>query len=225
MMQPPNPVLAQLSLYRLPVHVQQGVRLLLLIPLGALAMALLRNVVGITTFGTFLPVLVALALRGSDLLPGLLMLLSVILVGVFSRLLLERLHLLLVPRLCIILCGVVIVLTLFTVLGRSLENRNLFGGVLLPIVILSMLIERFSIAAAEEGLLKACILLAWTCAVSLCIYPVFRSEQAAAVMFGYPELVISIMGLLVLVGGYTGYRLFEIVRFRAFARAHAGNVP
>ena len=111
------------------------------------------------------------------------------------------------------------------VLGRGLENRNLFGGVLLPIVILAMLIDRFSIVAAEEGLPRACVLLGWTGAVALCIYPVFRSEQAGAVLFGYPELVISIMGLLVLVGGYTGYRLLEIVRFRAFARAHAANVP
>lgn len=225
MMQPPNPVLAQLSLYRLPVHIQEALRLLLLVPLGALAMALLRNVVGIPTFGTFLPVLVALALRGSDLVPGLFMLLSVIVVGVLSRLLLERLHLLLVPRLCIILCAVVLVVALFSVLGRGFENRNLFGGVLLPIVILAMLIERFSIVAAEEGLPRACVLLGWTGAVALCIYPVFRSEQAEALLFGYPELVISIMGLLVLVGGYTGYRLLELVRFRAFARAHAGNLP
>lgn len=225
MMQPANPVLAQLSLYRLPVEIQQALRLLLLVPLGALAMALLRNVVGIPTFGTFLPVLVALALRGSDLLPGLFMLLSVIVIGVLSRLLLERLHLLLVPRLCIILCAVILVVTLFAVLGRGFENRNLFGGVVLPIVILAMLIERFSISAAEEGLPQACVLLGWTGAVAMCIYPVFRSEQAEAVLFGFPELVISVMGLLVLVGGYTGYRVLEIVRFRAFSRAHAGNIP
>jgi hypothetical protein len=37
-------------------------------------------------------------------------------------------------------------------------------------------------------------------------------------MFGFPELVISIMGLLVAIGGYTGYRLAELWRFRSFTR-------
>ena len=50
-------------------------------------------------------------------------------------------------------------------------------------------------------------------------------DDAPAGPDGFPELVISVMGLLVLVGGYTGYRLLEIVRFRAFARAHAGRIP
>lgn len=223
MMKPPNPVLAQVSLYRLPVSSQGPLRLLLLIPLGALAMALMRNVVGVPTFGTFLPVLVALALRGTDLEYGLMMLATVIGLGAISRLLLDRLHLLLVPRLCIILCVVVLIVTSFAVVARNSDSSDLFGGILLPIVILAMLIERFSIATAEEGLPQALILLGWTALVAVSIYPIFRSEFASSLFFGFPELVFAVMGLLVWVGGYTGFRLFELIRFRAFAGSeHAG---
>ncbi|MGH0031086.1 MAG: UUP1 family membrane protein [Myxococcota bacterium] len=217
LMKPPNPVLANLSLYRLPVATQSALRLLLLVPVGALLMAFMRNLVGVPTFGTFLPVLVALALRGTDLLPGLAMVSSVILVGVFSRVLLDRLHLLLVPRLCILLSTVVLTVALFAAMGRGLDSRNLFGGVLLPIVILAMLIERFSITSSEEGWREACTRLAWTALVAVCIYPVFQSELAASVFFGFPELILCVMGALVWVGGYTGYRLFELVRFRTLA--------
>ncbi len=224
LMEPPNPVLAALSLYRLPVGTQDSLRQLLLIPAGALLMALMRNVVGVPAFGTFLPVLVALALRGTDLVPGLGMVACVILVGVLSRVLLDRLHLLLVPRLCILLCAVVLTVAVFATLGRGFEDRNLFGGVLLPIVILAMLIERFSITAAEEGMAEACTRLGWTTLVAICIYPLFQSDVAASVFFGFPELILSVMGLLVLVGGYTGYRLLELFRFRALARA-VGDPP
>jgi len=32
----------------------------------------------------------------------------------------------------------------------------------------------------------------------------------------FPELLVVILGLLILVGRYTGYRLTELIRFRAF---------
>jgi hypothetical protein len=217
MMLPPNPVLAELSLYRLPVATQGALRLLLLVPLGAFVMAIFRNVIGLPAFGTFLPVLIALALRGTDLLTGLAMVFSVILLGVVSRLFMERLHLLLVPRICILVCLVILSLTLFAVAGRGFQDQNLFGGVLLPIVILSMLIERFSITTAEEGMRAAIVRLCWSLSIAVALYPLFRSATAAHIFFGFPELVLCVMGLLVWVGGYTGYRLSEVIRFRSFA--------
>jgi len=36
--------------------------------------------------------------------------------------------------------------------------------------------------------------------------------------FNFPELMISLLGVVLLLGKYTGYRLFELYRFRAFDR-------
>jgi len=54
----------------------------------------------------------------------------VISVGVFGRLVLERLRLLLVPRLAILLCLVVLGVALFALVGRRFDTRELFSGVL-----------------------------------------------------------------------------------------------
>ena len=43
-------------------------------------------------------------------------------------------------------------------------------------------------------------------------------------MFGYPELVLCIMGLLVWIGGYTGFRAVELVRFRSLAYGSPGGI-
>src|SRR5690606_37670947 len=48
-----------LSLLDLPVEAQNTYRLLLLLPLGTLLIVALRNLVGVRTFGTFMPVLIA----------------------------------------------------------------------------------------------------------------------------------------------------------------------
>lgn len=58
------------SLYTLPVHVQNVYKVLLMIPLGALVVVFMRNIIGIRTFGTFMPVLIALAFRETELLWG-----------------------------------------------------------------------------------------------------------------------------------------------------------
>jgi hypothetical protein len=53
-------ILAWFSLSRFPVHSQNLFRVLLLLPLAALVITFLRNVVGMKTFGTFLPALISL---------------------------------------------------------------------------------------------------------------------------------------------------------------------
>lgn len=218
LMIPTMPLLAKLSLYRLPVPSQSALRVLLLLPLGALVTALFRNLIGIDTFGTFLPVLLALALRATTLGRGLAMVAFVIALGVLGRLGLERLRLLLVPRLSILLCLVVLTVTGLALVGRGFVERDLYSGVLFPMVILTGLIERFSIAMAEEGIREALIKSANSTLVAIAVFPILTNATAEHLMFTFPELVVSVMGVLVWIGGYTGYRLADLRRFRAFAQ-------
>jgi hypothetical protein len=197
MLAPSNPILAWLSLYRLPVPSQSALRVLLLLPIGALFVALFRNVVGVPTYGTFMPVLIALALRGFSL--GLM-----------------------VPRLSILLCLVVLTVVGLALLGQDTGSREFFAGLVFPIVILTMLVERFSITIAEEGLREALVQAGFSVLVAVAIYPVFRSGRAEYLMFSFPELVIAVMGVLVLIGGYTGFRVSDLIRFRAFAQQTLG---
>jgi transglutaminase-like putative cysteine protease len=222
LMKPPNRVFAALSLYQLPVSTQSALRALLLFPLGVLVLALFRNLVGFQTYGTFMPVLVAFALRQVNLGVGLGMVAGVIAIGVFGRLVLERLRLLLVPRLSILLCLVVLGVAGFALVGRSFETRDFLAGVLFPIVILTMLCERFSIAIAEEGMRNALVRMGYSLLVVAAVYPIMRDHRAEHLMFSFPELTLAVMGVLVWIGGYAGYRLMDLLRFRSFASAAEG---
>jgi hypothetical protein len=221
MMVPTNPLLARLSLYRLPVETQSALRALLLLPLGALVVSLFRNVIGVPTFGTFMPVLIALALRSTSLGPGLAMVVAVIAIGIAGRLALERLRLLLVPRLSVLLCLVVLAVVALALFGSGAEMHDFLGGVLLPMVILTMLIERVSVTLAEEGTRTALTQAGWSTVVAVAAYPLFNSMRAEHLMFGFPELVLVVIGALIWIGGYTGYRAMDLIRFRALAREDA----
>lgn len=223
MVAPASPFWRAMSLYRLPVETQTTLRVLLVLPLSVLLAGVFRNLIGIRTFGIFMPILIALSLRRTDLVSGLALVTSVTCAGVIGRLVLDQLRLLFVPRICLLLCLVVLLVTGLAQLGYAYEGRGFMSGLLFPIVILAMLIERISVTTLEEGLEVTQKLFAGSIALAALAYPVFQSEALSALFFGFPELVLCVMALLVLIGGYRGYRVAELWRFRTLARAAEGE--
>ncbi len=214
-MLPASNIFAAVSLYRLPLQAQSVLQLLLLFPLGGLVLAFFRNVVGVQTYGTFMPVLLAFALRGSGIGTGLILVALVLFIGALGRVFLERLRLMIVPRLAIMLCVVVLCVTGLALVGFGSGQHDLYAGLLFPLVILTMLIERFSVTMVEEGPRSAAKGAATTTLVAVSIHPVMTSTFLGHVFFGFPELILCVIGVLVIIGGYTGYRLSDLWRFRA----------
>jgi 7 transmembrane helices usually fused to an inactive transglutaminase/Transglutaminase-like superfamily len=203
-----------LNLRRLPLEMHTVMKILLLLPLAALITAILRNVVGLATFGTFSPSLLAMSFIYADLKTGLAILLVVVIVGLIGRGSLERLRLLTVPRLSIILTGVI----LCVVFGVSALHYSMPGigaeVVLLPIVIMTNLIERFHVSADEDGLMFTIKLAVGTLVVAMLCYLVLGSEQVGNFVLTYPEAHFFTIAVFIVLGRYTGYRLTELWRFR-----------
>ncbi|MBN2474571.1 MAG: hypothetical protein JXB62_08175 [Pirellulales bacterium] len=99
--------IAILDLTRLPLELLPVLSVILLMPLGALVTCVFRNVIGVGTSGTFTPTLLALSFVFADWQTGPAMLVAVVVLGVATRGLLDRLKLLMLPRLSIILTLVV----------------------------------------------------------------------------------------------------------------------
>src|SRR5262249_53939160 len=96
-------LLTQLSLYNLPPAEHHLVEFLLLLPVAALVICVFRNLVGLGSFGTFAPALVGLAFRELRSMPGILVFVSIVLIGWGMRRILDKYHLLQVPRTAVLL--------------------------------------------------------------------------------------------------------------------------
>jgi hypothetical protein len=212
-----------LDLKALPANLQDPISIILLLPLGGLFTAFVRTIVGIRTFGTFTPTLLALAFVFTDRKSGLVVFFSVMVVGLLSRSMLDRLKLLLVPRLAIILTIVVMVMVLcISIMDHlsAMENIRWAPGsrtVLLPMVILTNLVERFYVATEEDSMRNSLRLLLTTMAMAFAIYLLLNFEYLKEKVLMYPELHFFTVVTLVLMGRYTGYRWTELVRFRDLA--------
>jgi len=207
-----------LDLSRLPVGMQQTLAVLLLLPAGALITAVFRNVVGIQTFGTFSPALIALSFLYSDLRTGLAVFVLVLAIGLGLRGLLEKLKLLMVPRLSVLLTAVVLCLAAAVSVLDYVGLTPSVQAVVLPLVIMTMMIERFFIRREEDGLGSALKLFAGTMLVAACCLALLRWEQLGRIALHFPECELFLAAALLLVGRYSGYRLAELIRFRDLAR-------
>ena len=178
---PPGPGATRLSggrlaaifdLTRLPLEMHNVLSVLLLMPLGALVTALFGTVIGIRTFGTFTPTLLALSFVYADPLTGLLTFAVVLTLGLTTRTVLERLKLMMVSRLSVILTLVTLTIVFTVSVLDALALTPSAQAVLLPMVILTMTVERFYLTSEEDSPAMALYLLATTVLVGLCCYAV-----------------------------------------------------
>ena len=209
--------LVEFSLFGLPIQTQAVYGVMLLIPIGALLMVLLRNVVGIKTFGTFTPILVALAFRETRLLWGLVLFTLVVSLGLGLRFYLERLRLLLVPRLAAVLTLVVLLMAAISVLSHRLGLETGLSVALFPLIILTMAIERLSIVWEERGAVEAMQEGLGSLLVAALSYLVMSLDAVEHLVFIFPELLLVLLAAILLLGRYRGFRLLELVRFRALS--------
>jgi len=202
-----------LSFYELPIEEQSMFRMLLLLPLGALVVAFMRIVIGIRTSGTFMPVLIAVAFVQTTLIPGLVAFLSVVSIGLIMRGYLSSLNLLLVSRISALIILVIFITAGLSIFGYQMGFNTGMTVTFFPMVIIAWTIERMSILWEEESGQEVLIQGSGSLFVAICAYMVMGAPLAGHLTFNFPELHFAVLGLILLMGQYTGYKLTELRRF------------
>jgi|TARA_R110002126_G_scaffold110918_2_gene248590 hypothetical protein len=209
--------LLRFSLLALPVNVQETYKVLLMVPIGALIILLLRNFVGLMTFGTFMPVLIALAFRETHVVWGLILFTLIVSFGLLVRFYLDKLRLLLVPRLAVILTVVILMMLFISVMSLNLNLGSGLSVALFPMIILTMTIERMCVTWDERGAYEAIKSGGGSLLAAVIAYAVMNFPALQYLMFAFPELLFVLLALILMFGEYRGYRLSELFRFKVLA--------
>ena len=211
--------LLRFSLLELPIHVQDTYKILLTLPLGAFIILLLRNFIGLKTFGTFMPVLIALAFRETHVIWGIILFTLIVSLGLLARFYLEKLRLLLVPRLAAILTVVILLMLALSIISHHLGLESGLSAALFPMVILTMTIERMCIGWEERGPYDAIKSGVGSMIAAVLTYSVMSNPALQYLIFAFPELLLFNLAMILWFGQYRGYRLFELFRFNALSRS------
>jgi cellulose synthase/poly-beta-1,6-N-acetylglucosamine synthase-like glycosyltransferase len=162
-------------------------------------------------------VLIALAFRETELVKGILLFVMIVSIGLLFRFYLERLRLLLVPRLAAVVTIVVLLMTAISIISDQMGTETGLSVSLFPMVIISMVIERMSIVWEERGAGTAIREGVGSLAIAALAYVVMSIDILAYWVTVFPEVNLVVLGLIVTLGRYTGFRLSELSRFRQLA--------
>lgn len=200
----------------LPFSLLQSV---LMLPVGALVVVLFRNVIGLPTFGTFLPALIAAGAGQTGALWGLVGVTVTVAVVVLVRWVVHRLELLHSPTLAILLAAVTTALLGTSLAAEQLGLYHLARVSFFPIAVLAIASERFYLSLTEQGTPTAMKEMAGTMVVTLGCFIVMHSLALQILLVGFPEVLLLVVAANVYLGRWVGVRLLEYRRFRPVLRA------
>lgn len=205
-----------LTLWALPIQagIPMGLlKVILLLPLCSLMIALFRNVIGMKTFGVFLPAIITVSIDGLGVGFGIMMYLSVVAVVGLLHYPLTKWGVLYTPKLVIMLVGVVSTLLGLTYLGIIYNNISLSSVIFFPIIILSIAAEKFAKTIMEDGAKNALKIQGQTLLVVLLCYGVYHVDFLTGFFLTFPETLAVIVSIMLLLGRWIGLRMSEYKRF------------
>ncbi len=198
----------------------QALNLILVLPVIASIIVVVRTLVGIETFGTFSPVIVSLSFITTGLRWGAAIFVVIVGIGALVRAALQRVRLQLVARLAILIAVVAGIMAGLTVLGASFGVGALMNVSIFPMVIMSNVIENFATSQAEFGTREAIRLTVNTLGLAALCYLLVETTGLQSLLLAFPELLIVALVIDVVLGKWRGLRLLEYVRFLGLTRVY-----
>lgn len=197
-----------LDLTRLSVDMQGTLSTLLMLPFGALLTVFFRQILGLRAYGTFTPSLLALAVIHAEWITTLFILLSVAAFAVSGHALVRH-HMSRVPRLTVIFTLVALSMGFAISAMDYLELAPAANVVLLPIIILTGLIDHLYRTVEQSGMRIAALRLCCTVIVGVVCYLLFQIEYLAHWILKFPETHLLTLAAAILMNLYGGKKLCQ----------------
>jgi hypothetical protein len=165
-----------------------------------------------------MPILIALSFLQTTLVVGLILFLTVVCVGLILRALLSHLNLLLVPRISAILVFVITIYLAISVIGFKMGSEVGLNVTFFPMIIISWSIERMCVLWEEEGGKDVLIQGSGSLFTASVIYVLMKNNFIGNLTYSFPELLLVLLAIILMIGTYSGYRLSELRRFEPMGR-------
>lgn len=212
------------------LFLQQGVPLesvvlLLLFPLIATMVVILRQVLGVKAFGIYTPTIITVTFieiaknNFWDLKYAVTIYLGVLIAGMSIRYALKHMRLLYLPRVAIMITIISIAMLLLLAVAGWLKRTGFASASIFSILIMITLVEKFVAVQVEKGTKNAVTLSLETLFIALCGYFLMSYQSSVgknviAFVLSYPWVVLFILPLNIFMGKWTGLRFVEYYRFR-----------
>lgn len=198
----------KLTLTWVPVPDRGTVIYLLMLPIAALLIAIVRLTLGLRVLG-YRSVLVAVGFNEIGILPSLVVMTLVVVIIILMRPTMLRARLSLYARTSMILGITACILVAALFIGSWLSSEWIWSLAFFPVIILAMMAESVSATLDRENPGSAAWRLCWTIAIALVLFLLLSTPGVLDALLRFPELMLLQVLSIVLVSEYFDFRLFQ----------------
>ncbi len=195
----------------------------LLLPALATLVTLCRYVIGLPTLGMILPLALAATLLATGPLLGAGLLAAIMIGSIGGKYLLRHVRIMHFAKL-----SMSFLLVSFTVLGMiTLGTLTIKSHAeeltFLPVLVLIILSERLTALGLNRTLSATLYIFLVNLGIALVGFVMLSSGQVQRMVLLYPELILGLIPINVILGRYFGLRLTELLRFKTLITPYAGK--
>ncbi|MCR4324459.1 MAG: hypothetical protein NUV69_02105 [Candidatus Curtissbacteria bacterium] len=192
--------------------------LILLLPFLATLFAFVRHVVGLPSLEMFVPIALSVTLVSTGFTAGAVLLLAILFGSTIARVILKRVRIMQFPKMAlsilVVAVSVFAALTISAELGMlSVKQISIF-----PILILILIGEKVVSLQLTRSFRETFLVTTVTLFLGLVGFALLSWHVARQAVILYPEVVLLLIPLNVMIGRYFGLRLTEFLRFYTLYR-------
>jgi alpha-L-glutamate ligase-like protein len=191
--------------------------------LAGTVIAILRNIVGVRTFGVFGPTIVALGITGSGILWGIALYVDVFIMAMLASLALFPLAIASSHRIAIVIIITVMAITVLELVAELYRMEILQTSILFPVLITAWLADRFVVQVKEVDWIDPAKRLLGTVVVIIISYFIITSSPVVLFIALNPETWALMIIVNIALAVKVNFRLSEHFRFRPSISRNGGR--
>lgn len=188
--------------------------LILLLPLLATVVVFFRYIIGWSGLGILVPIALSITLLSTGLGTGFVLLATILLVSFIARIILKRIRIMQLPKLALSMLLVAVSIIITLTIGTSTKIFSVQDISIFPILLLVLLSDRVVALFLERSLREVVTITAVTLILGITGYFLLSWSALRTVIIIYPEFILLVIPVNILMGRYFGLRVTEYVRFR-----------
>lgn len=196
----------------IPAHT---IFLILLTPILALLVSFTRVVVGLPTLDMLVPIALAFAFVSVGVTIGMFVLVAIIFASFVAKRSLSSLKIMFYPKRSLSMLFLAIAVFAALTIGVVLDFDRVLSVSIFPILILMLLGDLIVSVQLHKSLNETLLITGTTVVLGLIGYMAATSLWIQDTLILYPEILLLVIPLNILVGRYFGLRVLELLRFNS----------
>lgn len=188
--------------------------LIMLLPLLATIVVAFRYIVGLSGIGLLVPIALSITLLATGVTPGFIMLAAIIVASLASRFLLKRFPIMQMPKVALSMLMVsiflLLALTISSIYG-IIDVRNIS---IFPILLYILLSDRIVTIFLERDFIETIQTTIITLFLATLGFLLLTWEQLRFFTLIYPEAILLLIPINIMIGRYFGLRMTEYIKFQ-----------